>query len=56
VGKLWEQGPAWREDELVGALEGLLELDTALKGDRATDARRRRRAFSRGRAEWVARA
>jgi DNA polymerase III delta subunit len=54
--KLWEQGHAWREDELVGALEGLLELDTALKGDRATDARRRRLAFSLWLAEWVARA
>ena len=54
--KLWEQGHAWREDELVGALEGLLELDTVLKGDRATDARRRRLAFSLWLAEWVARA
>jgi len=54
--KLWQQGHAWREDELLGALEGLLELDTTLKGDRATDARRRRLAFSLWLAEWVARA
>jgi DNA polymerase III delta subunit len=52
--KLWEQGAAWRQDELVGALEGLLELDAALKGG-ATDARRRRLAFSLWIAERVAR-
>jgi DNA polymerase III delta subunit len=54
--KLWEQGHAWRQDELVGALEGLLELDAALKGERAADARRRRLAFSLWLAERVARA
>ncbi len=53
--KLWEQGTAWRQDELVGALEGLLDLDTALKGERSTDARRRRLAFSLWLAERVAR-
>ena len=53
--KLWEQGHAWRQDELVGALEGLLELDAALKGERASDARRRRLAFSLWLAERVAR-
>jgi DNA polymerase III delta subunit len=52
--KLWEQGHAWRQDELVGALEGLLELDAALKGDRASDARRRRLAFALWLAERVA--
>jgi len=53
--KLWEQGHAWRQDELIGALEGLLELDTALKGERASDARRRRLAFALWIAERVAR-
>jgi len=53
--KLWVQGHAWRQDELVGALEGLLELDAALKGDRASDARRRRLAFALWLAERVAR-
>jgi DNA polymerase III delta subunit len=53
--KLWEQGHAWREDELIGALEGLLELDAALKGERGSDARRRRLAFSLWLAERVAR-
>jgi len=53
--KLWEQGHAWRQDELAGALEGLLELDAALKGERATDVRRRRLAFSLWLAECVAR-
>jgi DNA polymerase III delta subunit len=53
--KLWEQGMAWRQDELVGALEGLLELDAALKGDVASDAPRRRLAFSLWLAERVAR-
>jgi DNA polymerase III delta subunit len=53
--KLWEQGHAWRQDELIGALEGLLELDAALKGERAADARRRRLAFSLWLAERVAR-
>ncbi len=53
--KLWEQGLAWRQDELVAALEGLLELDAALKGDGAVDARRRRLAFSLWLAERVAR-
>ena len=53
--KLWEQGLAWREDELVGALEGLLELDAGLKGERGSDARRRRLAFSLWLAERVAR-
>lgn len=52
--KLWEQGHAWREDELVGALEGLLELDAALKGERSSDARRRRLGFSLWLAERVA--
>ena len=54
--KLWEQGHAWRQDELIGALEGLLELDASLKGERAADARRRRLAFSLWLAERVARA
>ncbi len=53
--KLWEQGHAWRLDELAGALEGLLELDAALKGERAADVRRRRLAFSLWLAERVAR-
>jgi DNA polymerase III delta subunit len=53
--KLWEQGHAWREDELVGALEGLLELDAGLKGERGSDAGRRRLAFSLWLAEHVAR-
>jgi len=53
--KLWEQGLGWRQDELVGALEGLLELDAALKGERASDVRRRRLAFSLWLAERVAR-
>ena len=52
----WEQGLAWREDELVGALEGLLELDAGLKGERGSDARRRRLAFSLWLAERVVRA
>lgn len=53
--KLWEQGQAWRQDELVGALEGLLELDAALKGERTADARRRHLAFSLWLAERVSR-
>jgi DNA polymerase III delta subunit len=53
--KLWEQGAAWRQDELVGALDGLLELDATLKGEGASDARRRRLAFSLWLAERVAR-
>ena len=53
--KLWEQGHAWREDELVGALEGLLEVDAGLKGERGADSRRRRMAFSLWLAERVAR-
>jgi len=53
--KLWEQGLGWRQDELVDALEGLLELDAALKGERASDVRRRRLAFSLWLAERVAR-
>ncbi|HSW43368.1 MAG TPA: DNA polymerase III subunit delta [Patescibacteria group bacterium] len=53
--KLWEQGQAWRQDELVGALEGLLELDAALKSERTSDARRRRLAFSLWLAERVTR-
>lgn len=51
--KLWDQGTAWRREELVGALEGLLELDAALKGDGAGDARRRRLAFALWLAEHV---
>ena len=54
--KLWEQGMAWRQDELVGALDGLLELDATLKGEGASDAGRRRLAFSLWLAERVARA
>ena len=54
--KLWEQGLAWRQDELIGALDGLLELDAILKGDGAGDAGRRRLAFSLWLAERVARA
>ncbi len=53
--KLWEQGIAWRRDELVGALEGLLELDATLKGERGADVGRRRLAFSLWIAESVAR-
>ncbi len=53
--KLWEQGHAWREDELIGALEGLLELDAGLKGERGSDGGRRRLAFSLWLAERVAR-
>ncbi len=48
--KLWEQGQAWRADELVAALEGLLELDAAVKGEGGADVRRRRLAF----ALWIA--
>ncbi len=51
--KLWEQGMAWRQVELVAALEGLLELDATLKGEGASDARRRRLAFSLWLAERV---
>ncbi len=54
--KLWEQGHAWRQDELSGALEGLLELDATLKGERGSDAGRRRLAFVLWLAEHVARA
>jgi DNA polymerase III delta subunit len=43
--KLWEQARAWQPDELDAALEGLLELDAALKGEAASDSRRRRLAF-----------
>ncbi len=43
--KLWEQAHAWRPDELDAALDGLLELDATLKGEAASDARRRRLAF-----------
>jgi DNA polymerase III delta subunit len=53
--KLWEQGHAWREDELIGALEGLLALDAGLKGERGSDGGRRRLAFSLWLAERVAR-
>jgi DNA polymerase III delta subunit len=53
--KLWEQGTAWRQEELIAALEGLLELDAALKGEGAPDIRRRRLAFSLWLAECVAR-
>ncbi len=53
--KLWDQGLAWRLDELTGALEGLLELDATLKGDGAADARRRRLAFALWLAERVQR-
>lgn len=54
--KLWEQSQGWREAELIAALDGLLELDAALKGERSSDARRRRLAFSLWLAERVARA
>ena len=53
--KLWEQGTAWRQAELAGALEGLLELDTTLKGEGASSVGRRRLAFSLWLAERVAR-
>lgn len=51
--KLWEQGQAWRGDELRAALEGLLELDAVLKGEGGTDVRRRRLAFALWLAERV---
>lgn len=54
--KLWEQGHAWTAEELGAALEGLLELDAAMKGERGSDARRRRLAFAVWLAERVARA
>lgn len=54
--KLWDQGTAWRRDELVGALEGLLDLDATLKGEGTADVRRRRLAFALWLAERVTRA
>lgn len=51
--KLWDQSHAWRPGDLAAALDGLLELDAALKGDRAADVRRRRLAFSLWLAEHV---
>lgn len=53
--KLWEQAAGWEPVELEAALDGLLDLDAALKGDGATDARRRRLAFDLWLAEHVAR-
>ena len=53
--KLWEQAAAWEPAELDAALDGLLDLDAALKGDGGTDARRRRLAFDLWLAERVAR-
>lgn len=53
--KLWEQAATWEPAELEAALEGLLELDAALKGERGTSARRRRLAFDLWLAEHVAR-
>jgi DNA polymerase III delta subunit len=53
--KLWEQAAAWEPAELVAALEGLLELDAALKGESGTTVRRRRLAFDLWLAEHVAR-
>ncbi len=50
-----EQSRAWRIEELESALEGLLELDAALKGERAADSRRRRLAFGLWLAERIAR-
>jgi DNA polymerase III delta subunit len=54
--KLWEQGQAWRSEELRAALEGLLELDTALKRDAGSDAGRRRLAIALWLVERVERA
>jgi DNA polymerase III delta subunit len=51
--KLWEQGQAWRADELTAALEGLLALDAAVKGEGGADVRRRRLAFALWLAEHV---
>ena len=53
--KLWEQSTAWQPAELEAALEGLLDLDAALKGDGRTSARRRRLAFDLWLAERVGR-
>ncbi|MBP1704410.1 MAG: polymerase delta subunit [Chloroflexi bacterium] len=53
--KLWEQAASWRPEELEAALEGLLELDGALKGEGGTSARRRRLAFDLWIADHVAR-
>lgn len=53
--KLWEQAAAWEPVELEAALDGLLDLDAALKGDGGTDVRRRRLAFDLWLAERVAR-
>jgi DNA polymerase III delta subunit len=54
--KLWEQSLEWRFEELRAALDGLLELDAALKGEGAFGAGRRRLAFALWLAERVARA
>jgi DNA polymerase III delta subunit len=47
------QARHWRLDELESALDGLLELDAALKGEGNADARRRRLAFGLWLAECV---
>lgn len=52
--KLWAQAAAWTVEELEGALEGLLELDTALKRKGGAPARHRL-AFDLWLAERVAR-
>ena len=52
--KLWEQAGAWEPAELEAALDGLLELDAAIKGGSA-DPGRRRLAFDLWLAGHVAR-
>ena len=53
--KLWEQAASWEPNELEAAIEGLLGVDTALKGEAGTSARRRRLAFDLWLTERVAR-
>lgn len=52
--KLWAQSQRWSQPELVGALEGLLELDRVLKGGRGGDGGRHGLAFSLWLADRVA--
>ncbi len=54
--KLWDQAASWSTEELDAALEGLLDLDAALKGEAGADARRRRLAFTLWLATHVGRA
>ena len=53
--KLWAQAAGWTVEELEGALEGLLDLDGALKRRRGGAEARRRLAFDLWLAERVAR-